>query len=250
MAMDVTAESLDQPISAQSIVKSAQSNFKVPDGLPSEHILISGDGTDSPDEPTVVAKQHSVFNRVRGVHTEFAFYNEGFLKVREYKKKNLSKDYMLELRFLNPKPTVIQRFVTETFWAALALGGAAAIGWLLTKFTALDAYTIPASIVFSTGAIVALLLCIYQSGEKVLFYTASGNVPVLMLLTNFGCFRSSRKVVPAISTAIGKAISKNALEEEPYLRAEMQDHYRLRNEGIISPKACQTGTSRILSRFG
>ena len=71
-----------------------------------------------------------------------------------------------------------------------------------------------------------------------------------MLLTSFGCFRRSRAVVPEISNAIGVAIERNTLEEEPYLRAEMQDHYRLRNEGIISPKACQTGTSRILSRFG
>ena len=37
MGMDLTADSLDQPISAQSIVKSAQSNLKVPEGFSSEH---------------------------------------------------------------------------------------------------------------------------------------------------------------------------------------------------------------------
>ncbi len=250
MAMDVTADSLDTPISAQSIVKSAKSNLKVPEGLASEHILISGDGTDEIDEPTVVGKQFRVSNRVRGLRTEFTFFNEGFLKVREYKRKKLSKEYMLELRFLNPKPTVIQRFVKESFWAALSFGGAAAISWLLTKFTSLDPYTFPASIVFSTGAMVALLLGIYQSGEKILFSTASGNVPVLTLLTNFGCFHRSRVVVPEINKAIIEAISRNALDEEPYLRAEMQDHYRLRNEGVISPKACNTASSRILARVG
>ncbi len=30
----------------------------------------------------------------------------------------------------------------------------------------------------------------------------------------------------------------------------MLDHYRLRNEGVISPKAGQVASSRILSRFG
>lgn len=250
MAMELTADSLDTPISAQSIVKSAKSNLKVPEGIASEHILIGGDGSDSADEPTVVGKRFSLANRVRGLQTDFTFFNEGFLKVREYRKKKPGKDYMLELRFLNPKPTVIKRFITETFWAGLAMGGLALLGWLLTTFTALDSYTFPASIVLATGALIALMLCVYQSGEKVLFCTASGNVPVLMLLTNFGCFGSSRKVVSEISTAIGKAISANTLEEEPYLRAEMQDHYRLRNEGVISPKACQTASSRILHRFG
>ena len=250
MGMDLTADSLDQPISAQSIVRSAQSNLKVPQGISSEHIMMGGDDSDPADEPTVVGKQQTVSNRVRGLQTEFTFFNEGFLKIREYKRKKQAKDYMLELRFVNPKPTVIKRFVTESFWVALGMGGAAAISWLLTKFTSLDAYTFPASIVLSTGAVVALLLCVYQSGEKILFCTASGNVPVLMMLTNFGCFRSSRKAVSEISSAIGKAISRNTLEEEPYLRAEMQDHYRLRNIGVISPKACQVGTSRILGRFG
>ena len=89
-----------------------------------------------------------------------------------------------------------------------------------------------------------------RSATEILFCTASGNVPVLMTLTNFGCFPRSRSVLPEISKAIGNAISSNTLEEEPYLRAEMQDHYRLRNEGVISPKACNTGTARILSRFG
>ncbi len=250
MATDVTAETLDTPISVQGIVKSAKSNLKVPEGIASEHILISGDGTDSTDEPTIVGKQFTLSNRVRGLHTDFTFFTEGFLKVRQYKKKKLVKDYMLELRFLNAKPTAIRRFVTESFWAALSMGGAAVISWLLTKFTSLDSYTFPASIVFSTGAIVALLLCIYQSGEKILFSTASGHVPVLVLLTNVGCFHRSRIVVLEISKAVGVAISQNSLEEELYLRAEMQDHYRLRNEGVISPKACNTGTSRILARFG
>jgi hypothetical protein len=250
MAMDVTAESLRTPIDAQSIVKSAKSNLKVPKGFASEHILISGDGSDSADAPTVVGKRFCLNNRVRGLQTDFTLFNEGFLKVREFKKKKRGKDYMLELRFLNPKPMVVQRFVTESFWAALSMAGGAAISWLLTKFTAMDAYTFPASIVLSTGAVVALLLCIYQSGEKILFSTASGNVPVLMLLTNFGCFRQSRTIVSEISNAIGRAIRQNTLEEEPYLRAEMQDHYRLRNEGVITPKACQTASSRILSRFG
>lgn len=250
MAMDVTPDNLNQSISAQGIVKPAQSNLKVPEGIESEHILISGDGSDSAEEPTVVGKQFSIGNRVRGLQTDFTLFSEGFLQVREYKLKKQARDYMLELRFLNPRPTIIKRFVTESFWAAITMGGAATLACLLTSFTSLDSYTFPASIVLATGALLAALLCMYQSGEKVLFCTASGNIPVIKILTNIGCFRSSRKAIPEISTAIGNAISKNTLEEEPYLRAEMQDHYRLRNEGVISPKACQTGTSRILGRFG
>ncbi len=250
MAMDVTAESLDSPISAKSIVKSVKADLKIPEGLASEHILISGDGSDIVDGPIIVGKQIEISNRVRGLRTEFTFFQEGFLKVREFKKNKLSKDYMLELRFLNPKPTTVPQFVAKSFWGAVGMAGAAGVSWLLTKFTALDAYTFPAFIVFSIGAVFALYRCVSQSGEKTHYVTASGRAPTLMLLTNFGCFARSRSVVSEISSAIVTARNKNTLEEEPYLRAEMQDHYRLRNEGVITPTACNKGTARILSRFG
>lgn len=250
MALNVTASTPDPTISARSIVQSARSNFKVPQGLASEHIYIAGDNSDPSDEPTIVGKRFRLFNPVRGLLTEFTLFNEGFLKVRGYKKKRLVRDYLLELRFLDPKPAVIRRAVMQTLWAALGLAGAAVIAWLVAKITALDTYLLPASIALTSAALVAFLLFVYQSGEKTLFCTASGNVPVLVLLTSFGCFRQSRKIVPEISRAIAGAIRNNMLEEEPYLRAEMQDHYRLRNEGVITPKACSAGTARILSRFG
>ena len=113
MALDVTVEALEQPLSAQDIVKSLKANLKVPEGFTSEHIHISGDGTDSSDKPTVVGKQFTLANRVRGLRTEFTFFDEGFVKIREYKRKKLLQAYMLELRFLNPKPTVIRRFAIE-----------------------------------------------------------------------------------------------------------------------------------------
>ena len=250
MATEATAETLDTPISAESIVKSAKSNLKVPDGIASEHILISGDGSDTADEPTVVGKQLNLPNLARGLRTEFTFFDEGFLKVRQYRKSKLLKDYMLELRFLKQKPEVTQRFVSESFLAAKIMAGAAIFSWLLTRFTQLDTYTFPASIVFLTGAVVTLLLGMYQSGEKIVYHTASGNIPVLMLLTNFGCFRRARTVISEIDRAIGVALATNTIDEEQHLRAEMQDHYRLRNEGVITPKACNKASSRILARFG
>ena len=250
MATDAAAQTLDTPISADSIVKSAKSNLKVPDGIASEHILIDGDGTDTTDEPTAVGKKLNLSNRARGLRTEFTFFKEGFLKVRQYKKSKLLKDYMLELRFLNQKPEVTQRFVRESFLAAQIMGGAAVFSWLLTRFTQLDIYTFPASIVFLTGAVVALLLGVYQSGEKIVYSTANGNIPVLMLLTNFGCFRQTRTIISELDRAIGIALATNNVDEETHLRAEMQDHYRLRNDGVITPKACNKASSRILARFG
>ena len=249
MAMDVTVGSLD-PVTARSIAESIKSNVKVPEGFASEHILIGDEDSDASDQPATVTKRRILNNWARGVRTELTFFDEGFLKVREYRRKNLSKEYLLELRFLNPKPSVVPRIVVESLWAALLCGAVAAVSWLIAKFTSLDTVFVPATIVGATAAIVLILLFVYQSGQRAIFSTAIGSVPVLKLSANFGCFRKFSSIVPDVSKAVGAAVASSTQEEQPYLRAEMQHHYRLRNEGIITPKACMTGTARILARFG
>jgi hypothetical protein len=249
MTSNANADSPNPSISPQSIVETARVNLKVPKGFSSEHIYLGAEEPETSNGPGVVDKTFTLNNRIRSVRTELTLFNEGFLKVRQYQQEKLHRDYLLELRFLDPGPTVIRRTVKRMFWAAIALSGAAAVTWLIGRLTMLAPYMYPASIVCVTGAIVALLLFAYQSGEKVLFRTATANIPVLMLLGSFDCFRSYRSIVPEIGQAIGEAISGNTLKKEPFLRAEMQELYRLRNDGVITAKSCDKGTSRILSRF-
>lgn len=250
MALNVTAQSLGQSLNVSRAAHSANTKLEVPDGTASEHIYITGDEPESCDEPSIVGKRCILSNPVRGLRTELTFFDEGFLQIREYRRKRLSRDYMLQLRFLKPKPVVVRRVVVQSLWTAVGLTGAAGLSWLISHFTSPGGYLFSASLALATGALVSFLLFIYQSGTKTIFGTATGNAQVLTLTTSFGCFRRSRMIVPEISQAIGAAIAKSSFPEDLYLRGEMQEHYRLRNEGIISPKDCSKGTARILSRFG
>jgi len=238
---------LQPPRTSISLVTPVQ---EIADGLPAEHIYIGDEASDSAGEPTTVSKQFRFANWVRGVRTEITFFEEGFVKVREFRRGRLNKDHVLELRFLNLEPSSSRIIALPMLWTALGLSGVAAVASLFSTWSSLGQYFYPAAVLCATAAAIAFLMFVYRSSESFSFYTASGDAEVLTLRSNFGCLRRCRALMPQITSAIRKAISDTKLDEETYLRAETQAHYRLRETGVITRKACSDGISLILSKFG
>ena len=241
-----TAEGTLEPPRSISLVKPVQ---EITDGLPAEHIYIGDEASDSVGEPITVAKRFRIANWARGVCTELTFFEEGFLKVREFKRGKLHKNHLLELRFLSLEPSSSRIIALPLLWTALGLSSLAAAAWLISTLDSLGQYFYPASVLSATGATIALLLFVYRSCESFSFYTASGDAEVLTLRSNFGCLRRCRLLLPQITAAIREAVSADKLDEDTYLRAETQAHYRLRETGVITRKACSDGISLILSKF-
>lgn len=223
---------------------------EIQDALPAEHIYIGDEAEDSAGEPTTVSRRCRFVNWVKGVQTELTFFEEGFLKIRQFRRGLLCKDHVLELRFLNLEPTASRVVRWPFLWIATAFAGITAIASLLSIVGNAPQFVFTGAVLSGTAAIVSLLLFLYRSSESFSFYTASGAAEVLTLRSNLGCFRRCRAVVPLVTAAIRDAVADNTLDEETYLRAETQAHYRLRETGVITRKACSTGISMILTKFG
>lgn len=241
---DVPAEEQPRSVSLVTPV------HEITDGFPAEHIYIGDEASDSSGEPKTVARRVNIRNPARGTAFQLTFFEEGFLRYRERKGNVLAKDHVLELRFLNMEPQVTRQVDAVALRSSLVLGLIAVAAWVLAPLTGLANYLVPTSVVAATGAVVTFLLFIYRSYETYSFYTASGSAEVLTLRANFGCVRRCRKLVPQIGRAIRNAVAGIKLDEETYLRAEMQAHYQLRETGVITRKTCSDGVSMILSKFG
>ena len=219
-------------------------------GYETEHIFIEDVFADSDEEPRTVTKRMRIKNRARGLITELTFYAEGFLRVREGSSTKLSKDHTLELRFVDPAPDV-QRHLATGWLTGAAVGGLLAVlAYLLLPATGAAAYGFAVATALATAAIVALLQALYRSDLTVKFVTASGRAEVLQLVGCVGCMRRVRQAARAIRQAIAAAGGESGVFDVRYLRAEMQAHYRLRENGVISQEECSDGTAQILARFG
>jgi len=215
-----------------------------------EHISLGGDDGLTFTEPRIVSERFEILNRIAGKRMQLTLYEEGFVRVRKWQRNKLGADYMLSLRFLNPKPRSSRRIARRTMYAAGAFAAFGLFNTLLAALTSLDRLFVPAAVAGFLGAAVALFVFLYRSHEKTRFYTASGNVGVLTLLGTADAFTRCRAIAPRIVEAIEKAQAQNIQNRSDYLRLEMREHYRLRADDAISQDDCATGTRRILSEFG
>ena len=219
-------------------------------GYETEHIYIEDVSVDATEQPRTVRKQMRLRNRVRGTVTELTFYDEDFLRVREGTPKKVAKDYVLELRFVDPQPERRRHAAVASMWTMI---GAAALGLgalVVLPLTGLASYAFPVASLLGTVAAVALMLFVYKSVECTRFCTVSGRAVVVTLVASIGCITKMRRAAREIQRAVAGVGGDTAVSDVRYLRAEMQAHYRLREKGVISQQACSDGTAQILSKFG
>ncbi len=247
MSPDASEGTLRHALNTDSMSNSDDEIFAGPE---TEHIYIGDESADQSGEPTTVTKCQCIRTRARSIITEFTFYDEGFLKIREGTKKKYNKEHVLELRFMKPDPITTRRNATACLWSSLGIGILALFVSVVLPLTNLAQYTISVTVILTTLAILGLLSFVYRSEETHQFCTTSGRTVVLSLTGSFGCDHRMRAMAGEIRQAIIRASAETGAHDVRYLRAEMQAHYKLAETGAITRKACSDGTALILSKFG
>lgn len=217
-----------------------------------EHISLGEDFTvlASAEEPEKIAQRFAYQNRTCGKRAELILYEEGFLRVREWKRKKRVRDYLLSLRFMGTDTTVTRKLPKRVLYIAAGSAGFGATSWLLAWLSTWDIFFISATVAGFAGTVIASMLFLFLAHEKMMFSTASGNAVALTLLGTADSFKRCRAMIPEIQRAIEEAQAKNIQNRSDYLRQEMREHYRLKEFGVIDPDICSEATLKILSEFG
>ena len=216
-----------------------------------EHILLEGDALDGDAEASHErkAQQHfHVVNRAHALQTEMILFEGGWLSVRQHRRNKPGEARMINLRYVDPRPSISRYFAKRTLMLAAGLGLAGVLAAILAWFSISIVVTIPAMILLFTGAAIAFAMCTYRTRKDVVFYTRSGRAAVIELMATLGSFRSLRKTLPQLIAAIEKTPEPET-DPKKRLRSEMREHYRLRECGILSGEQCSASTQRILRHF-
>ena len=222
-----------------------------PDSSPSEHIYMGSEESDSNAATAAhkVREKLALRNAIRRTRVELTVFEEGFLKVVEHKGGNRGDPYRLDLRYLDPVPSISYVVAGRSIIAALAGGALAALAALLLQFSILPAITFVAALAGFGLMAGALAIAAYRSHEKIEFSTIHGRAVVLTLIVNMGGIRRARALVPALSRVIEEIAETINADPITYLRAEMREHYRLRGDGVLTNESCSDSTGRILAQF-
>ncbi len=222
-----------------------------------EHISINASGQAEIQDAEITAElelskvqaSFQISDRSHGTRYLYELYEEGFLKVRAWKKKKLVQDFYLALRYLNPKPKVTKIIARRSMKAAAGLLVATAVSAIISFVLPYDQLFRSMSILLGSGSVISLMLFLYLTYERIHFFSATGQCEVLRLMGSVETFRTCRTIAEEIEKAITDAQAQNTVDWSIYLRKEMHEHYRLQRADVISDEACSSATRQILSRF-
>ena len=219
-------------------------------GSPSEHIYMGSEETINPATAArTIVEKISITNAVRRTRTELTLFAEGFAKVRLFRSGRKVDGFSLDLRYLDPVPTISHAIAKRSLYVALGAGAFGGLAWLLAQLPMLHPFALPAALAAGGVAVVATGVALYRSYEKIEFATIHGRASVLSFVANLGSVRRFRAIVPVLSRAIEEAAEQIGTDTSAYLRAEMREHYRLRGEGVLTQASCADSTGRILAQF-
>ncbi len=202
------------------------------------------------EEPEKITRRFDYQNRMRARRVELVLYEEGYLRVREWRRKKRVRDYLLSLRFIGVNTTVVRKLPMRVLHVAAGFAGFGALFSLIAWLSTWDAFFVPAAVLSFTGTVISTMLFLYLAHEKTTFSTASGDAVALTLYGSADSFKRCRAMIPEIQQAIEAAQAKNSQDRSDYLRHEMREHYRLREFGVIEHDVCSDATRKILSQFG
>ena len=247
MSMDVAEENAELELTEQPTTDIDYHGFN---DLTTEHIIIGTETADKTQDPTVIRQREYLNNRIQRTITEVTFYEEGFLKIREGSRKNMLKEHVLELRFIDPKPITVRQVAMPWLWLSISLVLSALLASFVMPDTQLAKYLIPTSTSLTALSVLMISIFVYRYKIVHQFHTASGKADVVSLTGSIGCFRRARTMALQIQNSIERACAGTGVHDVRYLRAEMQAHYKLAETGVITREECSDGTALILSKFG
>lgn len=197
----------------------------------------------------IVTDRFDLKSPFRSTRTEVTLYEEGFLGVCvEYRGKRRSS-ITLNLRYLDPRPTISRVLGMKMLYSCALTAALAAICMTLAGVGLVSGTVcLPAAFLLGAAAGIFGWLFLSQSGERCVFRTRNGRAETLALFATFGSIRMLRRIVPAVVTGIREA-GKSDGDKNASLRAEMREHYRLAQTGVITEEECGTCTQRILRHF-
>ena len=90
----------------------------------------------------------------------------------------------------------------------------------------------------------------WRTGDEIVFSTRHGRAPALRWRAGFGSLGKSRRFCPRVGAAIGQASARRAADPAAELRAEMREHYRLKDLEVLTGEECAAAARRVLAAFG
>ena len=216
----------------------------------------------SSSAPPVVNPHHKNLNQVtaeflqeskfNGIKCQFRVYDKRIVKIRKMTHKG-PRDYLVNLVVLDDRPSIGMGIKLKYLvWSAIM--GAVCFGVLQLKNLDLELlaqYVKPVHYYVVAGLLSAASILLFITLLRSItfewqFKSLNGRRPVVRFLMFNPGFGAVRSMLKRISDNIQLTRSNNYMSDEQELAAELQEHRRLRDEGLLSNRDYDKAKARIM----
>jgi hypothetical protein len=220
----------------------------------SEHISLES-APEEHDRSQEVRKARKTLDRfelesgARGLKTELKLLEDYWLSVHSISRRSEPRKYLVDLRFVNPKPNLVREISWNWLAAgvALLLAGAGAMWWSISAGRPLSDLALSAAGI--AASFVALFFAHIRTTESLRFSSVHGGAILVSITGGLGSGRSGKNFFVTLIKHISVAKTKATQQKAQYLREEMREHFRLKELGVLTEEEYEASKQRIFASY-
>lgn len=215
-----------------------------------EQIQISAEAERGVPRPSILI-QLSQVSYLRAQSAHYTIFDHRFLSVYRKNFGRKARQYWIDLALIDSTPHFFVKSDRHSLYTSGGMLGLCAVLSLASVFSRMPWYAhswSPLTLLSLCAAVIALLVFVHRSQNLVRFHSQNGDAVLLEMFNNapnrkeFASF--ARELVQHIQTA--QRGDKRKLDQK--LGAELREHRRLKDQGILSEEIYVSARDKILRR--
>jgi hypothetical protein len=180
----------------------------------------------------------------------FAIYGGHFISIHIKRPFSKPVNYYVDLRYVEPMPIRIFEIDRPALWVSAGLALLSSILFLVVWLSDKHLFWLTIAIPMACTAIVAALIAIQRSKYRIVFLSRYGRIPWFEMLADKPRRRTVDAYIHTLTSTIHKANITIGNVRGGRLGAELREHRRLMERGILSEDIYNAVKARILKEHG
>jgi len=217
-----------------------------------EHISLESDGGPVKPAPNTAKPliRFELGDDERNATSAICVLRDEYVSIESINSDGSDHRYTVDLRYVDPKPAGVRKVAWPWLYTGFCFSALAAIAAALYSFFPQFAKSIGGlytAIGLGVLAIPAFVFAVRFSREFVVFLSAHGRARFISIRGGLGTIRRVQPCTAEVIKHIKVARLQAATQaRQGYLRDEMREHSRLREQGVLSEEDYSSARARIL----
>jgi hypothetical protein len=180
--------------------------------------------------------------------THFAIHGGHFISIHTKRLFKKPLNYCVDLRCVEPMPMRVFEIDRPALWVSVALAVLSAILFLFAWLSDNHLFWLTVAVPLVCIALISALITIQRSKRRIAFYSRYGRIPWFEILADKPRRRTVDAYIDTLTSTIHKATNSKGGVQGGKLAAELREHRRLMEGGILSENVYNAVKARLLKQ--